>query len=37
MRLIDADKMCMHLADLQLNNAPDERDGEEVQKEMSRI
>ena len=34
MRLIDADKWCMHLADLQLSNTPDERDSEDVQKEM---
>ena len=34
MRLIDADKLCMHLADLQLSNAPDERDSEEVQRVM---
>ena len=34
MRLIDADKLCMHLADLQLSNTPDERDSEDVQKEM---
>jgi len=34
MRLIDADKWCMHLADLQLSNTPDERDSEDMQKEM---
>ena len=37
MRLIDADKLCTHLADLQLSNAPDERDSEDVQKEMELI
>ena len=34
MRLIDANELCMHLADLQLSNTPDERDSAEVQKEM---
>ncbi|MDO4650760.1 MAG: hypothetical protein Q4B26_19150 [Eubacteriales bacterium] len=33
MRLIDADKLQMRIADLQLIAAPDERDSEEVQEE----
>ena len=34
MKLIDADKLCMYMSDLQLSNTPDERDSDDVQKEM---
>ncbi len=34
MRLIDANILRMYLADVQLSNAPDERDSEEVQRAM---
>ncbi|MDO4649386.1 MAG: hypothetical protein Q4B26_12120 [Eubacteriales bacterium] len=36
MRLIDADKLQMRIADIQLMSAPDERDSDEVQAECRR-